>query len=98
MDHNAPRLGAALAYYTLFSIAPLIVVAVGIAALAFSREAALGQIVTQLRDLVGEAGALTVAQMIESSRKPATGIFAAVVSLLTLFLGATGAFIELKGA
>ena len=98
IGHNAPRLGAALAYYTLFSLAPLIVVAVGVAALVFSRETALGQITGQLRDLVGDTGAQTVAQMIESTRKPRTGAVAAGASLLTLFLGATGAFIELKGA
>lgn len=98
LSHNAPRLGAALAYYTLFSLAPLLVVAVAVAALAFSREAALGHIVGQLRDLMGNAGAQTVAQMIENSRRPETGAIAALASLLTLFLGATGAFMELKGA
>jgi membrane protein len=98
LSHNAPRLGAALAYYTLFSLAPLLVVAVAVAALVFSRDVALGHIVGQLRDLVGDAGAQTVAQMIESSRKAGRGALATVASLLTLFLGATGAFLELKGA
>ena len=98
LSHNAPRLGAALAYYTLFSLAPLLVVAVAVAAPVFSRETALTHIVGQLRDLLGEAGARTVAQMIETTRRPEAGALATMASLLTLFLGATGAFMELKGA
>lgn len=95
---NAARLGAALSYYTLFSVAPLLIVAIGVAGLAFGREAAQGQIVAELHGLVGEAGARAVQDMVEASRKPQAGVLATVVGVLTLLLGATGAFAELKSA
>ena len=95
---NAARLGAALSYYTLFSVAPLLIVAIGVAGLAFGREAAQGQIVTELHGLVGEAGARAVQDMVEASRRPQAGILATVIGVATLLLGATGAFAELKSA
>lgn len=95
---NAARLGAALSYYTLFSVAPLLIVAIAVAGLMFGREAAQGQIVSQLQGLVGEAGARAVETMIENSRRPEAGALATVVGLVTLLLGATGAFAELKSA
>src|SRR6202008_4766064 len=98
VNDNAGRLGAALSYYTLFSLAPLLIVAIAVAGLAFGREAAQGQIVAQLQGLVGDAGARAVQEMIENSRRPAAGILATVVGIVTLLLGATGAFTELKSA
>jgi membrane protein len=96
---NAPRLGAALSYYTLFSLAPLLVIAIGVAALAFGEEAARGQIFGQLRALVGEQGAGAVQEILASSRQQGgSGVVAGAVALFTLLLGATGAFVELKGA
>jgi len=95
---NAPRLGAALAYYTLFSIAPLLVVAIAVAALVFGQDAAQGRIVTELSALLGEAGARALEEALESSRKPTTGALAALGALFTLLLGATGVFGELKGS
>jgi membrane protein len=95
---NAARLGAALSYYTLFSVAPLLIVAIGVAGLAFGREAAQGQIVAELQGLVGEAGARAVQDMVEASRRPQAGILATVIGVATLLLGATGAFAELKSA
>jgi len=97
-EDNAPRLGAALAYYTLFSLSPLLVIAVAIAGLIFGREAAQGHIVAQIEGLVGHDGAVAVQAMIESARKPATGIAASLVGLLTLLAGATGLFGELQAA
>jgi membrane protein len=96
LDDEAPRLGAALAYYTLFALAPLLVVAISIAGLAFGQEAAQGRLVTELSGVVGASGAEAVNALIENSRKPATGILASVVGLATLLLGATGAFVELR--
>jgi membrane protein len=98
MNDNAGRLGAALSYYTLFSLAPLLIVAIAVAGLVFGQDAAQGQIVAQLQGLVGEAGARAVQDMIENSRQPAAGVVATVVGVLTLLLGATGAFAELKSA
>jgi membrane protein len=98
LDDEAPRLGAALAYYTLFALAPLLVVAISIAGLVFGQEAAQGRIVTELSGVVGQSGAEAVTQLIENSRKPAAGILASVLGLATLLLGASGAFVELRSA
>ncbi|HEX6737405.1 MAG TPA: YihY/virulence factor BrkB family protein [Vicinamibacteria bacterium] len=95
---NAPRLGAALSYYTLFSLAPLLIVAIAVAGLVFGQDAAQGQIVGELRGLVGPAGAQAVEEMIKNSRREEAGILATVLGLITLFLGATGAFAELKSS
>jgi membrane protein len=95
---EAGRLGAALSYYTLFSLAPLLIVAIAVAGFVFGREAAQGQIVAQIQGLVGEAGARAVQDMIENSRQPTAGAWATVIGVVTLFLGATGAFAELKSA
>jgi len=93
---NAPRLGAALAYYTIFSLAPLLMIVIAIAALVFGREAAQGRIVAEIQGVVGEASAQAIQAMIDKAREPAAGIFATVVSLITLLLGATGVVNELK--
>ncbi len=95
---NAPRLGAALAYYTLFSIAPLLVVAIAVAALVFGQDAAQGRIVAELGGLLGQAGAKALEETVESSRESTAGVLATLGALFTLVLGATGVFGELKGA
>ncbi len=97
-EDGAPRLGAALAYYTLFSLAPLLLAAIAIAGLAFGEEAARGRIVAELEALVGRAGAEAVQQLVASSRRPEAGIFATIVALGTLLLGASGVFVELRNA
>jgi membrane protein len=93
---NAQRLGAALAFYTMLSLAPLLLIAIAIAGLAFGREAAQGQIVWQLQDLVGVEGGKAVQAMLEAADKPASGVFAGVVGLLILLFGASGVFVELR--
>src|SRR6195256_4204483 len=92
---KAPRLGAALAYYTLFSLAPLLVIVIAIAALVFGREAAQGRIVAEIQGVVGEASAQAIQTMIDKARTPAAGIIATILSLITLLLGATGVVNEL---
>ncbi len=93
---NVPRLGAALAYYTIFSLAPLLVIVIAIAALVFGQEAAQGKIVTEIQGLVGTESAHAIQAMIDKARAPATGVVATVLSLITLLLGATGVVNELK--
>jgi membrane protein len=95
---NAPRLGAAIAYYTLFSFAPLLIIVIAVAGMAFGRDAAQGHIVTEMRGLLGEAGAHALEDMVEHSRKAESGVLATALAAITLFLGASGAFVELKGA
>lgn len=95
---NAPRLGAALSYYTLFSLAPLLVIAIAVAGLAFGREAAEGRIVGELSGLIGQQGAEALQEMVRNSRQVKTGLLAGGLALVTLVLGATGVFAELKSA
>jgi len=95
-DMNAPRLGAALSFYTMLSIAPLLVVAISIAGLVFGEAAARGNVVWQIQDLVGVEGGKAIQAMLENAHKPGAGTIAGVAGLLTLIFGASGVFIELR--
>ncbi|MBA3496690.1 MAG: YihY/virulence factor BrkB family protein [Gemmatimonadales bacterium] len=97
-DDNVPRLGASLAYYTLFALAPTLVIAIAVAGLFFGPEAVRGEIVGQIQGLVGRQGAEAVQAMLEGAAKPSASILATVIGSVTAFLGATGAFIELQTA
>jgi membrane protein len=98
-DDQAPTLGAAVAYYTVFSLAPLFIIAVAIAGLIFGREAAQGQIFEQLRVLIGETSAAAVEDVVESAdSKPVTGVFATIVGFLALIIGASGVFAQLQAS
>lgn len=94
----APSMGAALSYYTIFSIAPLLVIVIAIAGLVFGEQAASGAIFEQLRGMVGDSGATAVQGLVKSASKPATSIFAAITGFLTLILGATTVLGELQSA
>jgi len=96
---DAPRLGAALAYYTVFSIAPVLVISVALAGFFFGEEAARGHVVDQLRGLMGADGASVVQSAIErASLRGGAGLGATALSVLTLLLGASGAFGQLQYA
>lgn len=94
----APSMGAALSYYTIFSIAPLLVIVIAIAGLVFGDQAASGAIFEQLRGMVGDSGAAAVQGLVQSASKPAASIFAAITGVLTLVLGATTVLGELQSA
>jgi membrane protein len=95
-EDKASRLAAALAYYTAFSIAPLFVIAIAIAALVYGEDAAQGRIVQQLQGLVGEDPAEAIEAMLASSRKPAEGTIATLISVALLFFGASNIFTQLQ--
>jgi len=97
-EDKAGRLAAALAYYTVFSLAPLVIIAIAIAAVVFGQEAAQGGIVTQLQDLLGKQGAEAVQEMIQNSRKPNEGRIATIISVALLLFGASGVFGQLQDA
>jgi membrane protein len=97
-DDYAPSMGAALAYYTLFSIAPLLLIVISIAGLIFGVDAARGEIVGQLQDLMGRQGAAAVQGLLESVNKPAQGVTATIVGAVLLLIGATTVFGELQDA
>jgi membrane protein len=98
LDDRAPSMGAALAYYTLFSLAPLLLIVISVAGLIFGEDAARGEITLQLQTLMGDAGARAVQDLLTSVRQPAEGSFATVVGLLLLLVGATSVFAELQDA
>jgi membrane protein len=94
----ALTLGAALAYYTLFAMAPLLVLVIAVAGLVFGNAAAQGQIVTQIGGLMGPEGAKLIEEMIVRASRPASGILATVVSLVTMVIGASGVFGQLQSS
>ena len=98
LDDYAPSMGAALAYYTLFSLAPLLLIVVSLAGLVFGEDAARGEISAQLGSLMGDAGAKAVQDLLNSVRMPVAGSLAAVAGLALLFVGATTVFAELQDA
>ena len=96
VDDYAPSMGAALAYYTLFSTAPLLIIAIAVAGLFFGQEAARGEIVAQIQGVIGREGAIAVQGLLKSANEPARGIFLTVVGIITLVIGATTVFAELQ--
>lgn len=96
VDDYAPSMGAALSYYTLFSLAPLLVLVIAIAGLVFGQDAAQGAIVAQLQSIMGEEGAQAVQGLLQAAREPSTGIVASIVGAFLLLLGATATFAELQ--
>jgi membrane protein len=94
-EDKVPRLGAALAYYTIFSIAPLLLIAIAIAGIVLGKEAAQGQLFTQLKGLLGAGAASAIEEMIKNAAKPKAGTIATIVGVVTLLFGASGVFGEL---
>jgi membrane protein len=92
---KVPRLGAALAYYTIFSIAPLLLIAIAIAGFVLGREAVQGQLFYQLKGLLGSGAASAIEEMIKNASKPKAGSIATLFGVVTLVFGASGVFGEL---
>lgn len=97
-EDKAPRLGAALAYYTIFSIGPLLLIAVAMAGIFFGKEAAQGRISGELGKVFGSEMAKSLEQMVQAAAKPKSGMIATIVGVITLMLGASGVFGQLKDA
>lgn len=95
---KVPRLGAALAYYSLFSIGPILLMGITIASFAFGEQAVTGELYQQLRGLIGDTGAEAVQAVLANTRRSGAAGFAGVMSAATLLLAATGVVAELKGA
>ena len=98
IDDHVPSMGAALAYYTLFSLAPLLLIVTAVAGLVFGREAARGEIQAQLSSLMGERGAGVVQDLLASVDQPAESTAAAMLGVVLLLIGATTVFGELQYA
>jgi membrane protein len=97
-EDRAPRLGAALAFYTVFALAPGLIVIIAVAALLLGQEAAQGQILDQVQDLIGVAGAQAIQAAIESARSAGGSLVATGLGVLTLLFGLWGVFGELQDA
>ncbi len=98
IDDYAPSMGAALAFYTLFSIAPLLLIVISVAGLVFGEQAARGEIFGQLASLLGADSAKTVEAMLQGLNKPDAGLLGTLVGLIVLLIGATTVFAELQDA
>ena len=96
VDDRAQSMGAALAYYTVFSIAPLLLIAISVAGLVFGQDAARDSVVAQLQGLMGKAGAEAVQAMLKSVSEPSKSIAGTIVGIVVLVIGATSVFAELQ--
>ena len=97
-DDDAPRLGASLAFYTLFAIAPILLVATAVAGMVFGPEAVRGELVGQLDHLVGREGARAVQSRLQGASQRGAGIVGTVFGTIAFLVAATGAFLELQHA
>lgn len=98
VNDNAPRLGASLAFYTLLSLAPVIVIAVAMAAVVYGQAAAQGRLASEIQGMAGSDVARTIQEIIMRARQPRTGVIATLLGLATLAFGASSMFVELHDA
>src|SRR6476620_5467818 len=98
IDDFAPSMGAAISYYTVFSIAPLLLIVIAVAGMVLGREAASGQIFAQVQGLLGEEGATAIQGMVESASLSGKSFLATAIGVVTLIIGATTVFTELQSA
>ncbi len=96
LDDFAPSMGAAISYYTLFSLAPMLIISIAVAGFFFGADAARGEIFGQLRGLLGEEGAAAIQGLLKSANEPAEGVIATLIGLVMLVVGATTVFAELQ--
>jgi membrane protein len=97
-DDKAPRMGAALAYYAVFSIAPFLIIAIGVAGLAFGKQAARGEIVGEIGSAVGQPVARAIEETLKQTASEDRSTAATVIGLVLLFFGASGVFIQIQDA
>lgn len=96
MDHRDSSRGAALAFYTLFSLTPILILSIAIAGYFFGADAAQGQILLQIQGLVGKNGAEAIQALLAAARDPTAGALATIVAIVLLLAGASSVFVELK--
>ncbi len=94
--HNAPRMGAALAFYTVASISPLVILVLGIASLVFNKNAAEAHLLDEVQSLVGPQARESIRTILIHSHRTSSGVLSTIVGVIVLFLGASGVFQELR--
>jgi membrane protein len=97
-NDNVPRLGASLSFYTIFALAPVLLVVIAIAGAAFGEEAVRGRVVGELEELTGRSSAMIIQQLLARAADQEAGVVASVVGGVTFLLTSTGAFLELQAA
>jgi membrane protein len=95
-EHNAQKMGAALAYYTALSLAPLVIMVVGVAGMLVSKDKVRKEVVAQVSTLVGEAGKNTIDSILSNPRNHKAGKWATIIGSVVLLIGASGVFGELQ--
>jgi len=98
VNNKTPRLGAALAYYTIFAIAPLFIIALSVAGFCFGQEAARRELFGQVNGLVGRDGGEAIQSLVAAANRPQAGKWATAAAIATLLAGATAVFVELQDA
>ncbi len=98
INDNAPRLGAAVSFYALLSLAPIIVIVVAVAALVWGQDAAQGRLASEIQGVAGPEVARTIQEIVKGAHEPRTGVAATLVGLVTLLFGASSLFVELHEA
>ncbi|MBV8845202.1 MAG: YihY/virulence factor BrkB family protein [Bryobacterales bacterium] len=98
LEDRAPTMGAAIAYYAVFSLAPILIIVIAVAGVAFGRQAAEGALFGELADLVGAESAVAVQAILRSASGTASGIFATALGIGTLIIAATAVLSELQSA
>ena len=98
IDDNALRLAASVAFYTMLSLAPIIVIAVAVAAIIYGQEAAQGRLAWEIQGIAGPEVARTIEEIIIGAHRPGTGLIATLLGLATLAVGASSVFVELQDA
>ncbi|MEA2878920.1 MAG: rane protein [Hyphomicrobiales bacterium] len=98
IEHKDARLGAALAYYSIFSLGPLIIIAVVIAGFFFGQDLVRGEVTNSLKALLGDTGSKAIEGMLGAANKPSEGLFAAAIGIGTLVFAAVGVVVQLKDA
>ncbi|WP_233233287.1 YihY/virulence factor BrkB family protein [Bordetella sp. LUAb4] len=98
LDDYAPSMGAAIAFYTVFSLAPLVIIVIAVAGFFWGREAVQGQLFEQITAMVGADGAKAVESVVQGAQAPTQGIIATAISIVVLLVGSTTVFAELQSA
>ena len=97
-DHNSLKFSASLSYYTIFSLAPTLIVIIAVTGIFYGEEAIQGKLYSQIDGLVGKEAAKQVQELIKSAHKSDQSVIATIIGLITLFVGATGVFLEIQGS
>jgi membrane protein len=98
INDDAPRLGAAVAFYTLLSLAPVVVITVALAAVVYGRDAAEGRLAAEIHGVAGAELARTIQEIVKGGHQPRIGVIATLFGLATLAFGASSVFVELRDA